>query len=433
MQGTLGHPVAPWAPLVPVAPEGKTRSMRSWGAVAGAVVVVAAGVGTSVALASKGSSGAATPAQAVTDLLGAAQHADVLGILDTLVPAERDALRDGLTNTVSQLSRLGILSSNVSLSNVGGLTLAFHGVKTSTTFLRQDLAAVRVTGGTSDSRVDEAELPLGSFTRSLLGSRLDSVQSKNGNALAGGNGAVVTEEVGGSWYVSLGYTIAEAARHSSGAALPDASASVPPQGSATADDAVRSFFDALTSLNATSMVAVTPPEEMAALHDYAALFLPRAQAVLDGLKQHVTITIDSMQFGDIAQGAGTELVQIKQLGFTVKFGTTTITKPATGCVTLSNSADPSTNQTLCPGQLSQQQQSILSALPSGLQQVITHLQSSHPVEGFVAVDEGGQWYVDPVRTLFTDVDNLLGILTPNDLKDIRDGVSQIRSGTSASG
>lgn len=52
------------------------------------------------------------------------------------------------------------------------------------------------------------------------------------------------------------------------------------------------------------------------------------------------------------------------------------------------------------------------------------------MDGLVAVQENGYWYFDPIRTVFSDIDNLLGILTIQEMTDIEKGISGLQSGPS---
>jgi len=55
--------------------------------------------------------GAATPAGAVSDLFTALGNSDVIGMLDSVAPGERDAIEPGLEDIFGQFKRLGILST----------------------------------------------------------------------------------------------------------------------------------------------------------------------------------------------------------------------------------------------------------------------------------------------------------------------------------
>lgn len=397
--------------------------------VVGAVAVLGAGAAVSVSLAAGGTSSASAPSDAVTNLLSAAQHSDVLGMLDSLEPAERDALKSGVTSLVGQLQRLDVLSSSTNLSNVSGLFVQFHNVTTRTDMLRPDVAAVFITGGTATAQVDPVQLPLGGFSRSVAGGALGPThQLSTTSGISSGQSPIVTVKVGDNWYVSLGYTIAENARRAAGAPMPSPSQAVPAVGAPSPEDAVRGFLDSAAAFDLTGMIKATPPEELAALHEYAPLFLSGAQSVLDRAKAHVSVTINSLGLGTVAQSDGSQLVQVKQLDFSVVVNRHLSVEVAGGCAHVTDSADPMIDQTVCPDQSSS-----VAGLPPEIKQLLQHVRDAHPAEGLVAVQEGGQWYVDPVRTVFTDVDDLLATLGPGDLTAIRNAIGQFSLGLPSSG
>jgi hypothetical protein len=395
----------------------------------GAVAVLGAGAAVSVSLAAGGTSSAGSPAEAVTNLLSAAQHSDVLGMLDSLEPAERDALKSGVTSLVGQLQRLDVLSSSTNLSKVSGLYVQFHDVTTRTDMVRPGVADVFITGGTATAQVDPVQLPLGGFTRSVAGDALGPThQLSTTSGISTGQSPIVTVKVGDNWYVSLGYTIAENARRALGASMPSASQAVPAVGSPSAEDAVRGFLGSVAAFDLTGMIRATPPEELAALHEYAPLFLSSAQSALDGAKSHAAVTINSLDLATVAQPDGAQLVQIKQLAFTVVVDGHLTVQVSGGCAHVTDSMDPTVDQTVCPDQSSD-----ISGLPPEIQQLLQRVRDGHPAVGIVAVQEGGLWYVDPVRTVFTDVDDLLATFSPGDLQTIRNAIGQFSLGLPSSG
>lgn len=437
--GEIG--TAPWADLGPSEPVGAAArgpGGRRVNRAVFALIVVAllvAGVTASFTLARGGSQGAGNPDTAVRNLLAAAQNSDILGVLDTLVPAERDALKSGITETTSQLQRLGVLNSNTDLSNLGGVHITFSNVTTSTTNLRSDLAAVSFTGGTVTSQVDPSQVPLGSFTRSVAGSALSRAKrATTTSPLNSGKAVIMTEQVGGNWYVSLGYTIAENARRSGASATPGPGLpgqAVPATGSGSPQEAVKSFLQSLANLDLQGIIEDTPPIEFAALHDYASLFLPAAEDALAKVKPKLSISITNLSLVSQPLSDGSELVTITNIGLHVTYAQTTVDY-ANGCVTISDGSDPSHNGSFCLKDLSSLAQGAVGQLPPALQKVVQDLRNLHATEGLVAVQENGGWYLDPVRTTFTDIDNLLAAITPADMNDIEHAVVQLRSGSSSS-
>ena len=395
------------------------------------VLVVGAGVATSLTLAGGGTASATTPDAAVRALLDSAQQGDLLGVLGTLEPSERGALEDGISRTTGQLQRLGVLSPDTNLSDISGLHLGFSDIKTSTSYLTPQRAAVTITAGTATTHVDPAQLPLGAFTRSVAGSALARAKpTSSSSAVTTGRSVIVTVQENGSWYVSLGYTLAEDLARNAGQSAPAAAASVPAVGSATADEAIRTLVQSAANLDLTGVIRATPPGEMAALHDYAPLFLSKADGALSKVRSKLSIDVTRLDLADAADGPTSELVTIKGLAFRATYEQYTVSYDGS-CITVSDASDPSNDRHLCP--TASGLDSLLSSLPAPLQPVVNDLRGIHPQEGLVAVEENGQWYFDPVRTVFSDVDNLLGALSLKDMNDIQSLVQQFRSGSLGSG
>ena len=87
-----------------------------------------------------GTSGGKTPEGTVRAIFDSVAHEDVLGVMENMLPGERDALRDPLTHLRDQLVRLGVLKSDFELSGIKGIDLNFANLKFSTTKLSDDVA-----------------------------------------------------------------------------------------------------------------------------------------------------------------------------------------------------------------------------------------------------------------------------------------------------
>jgi hypothetical protein len=100
------------------------RSRRSRVLVGGGVVAVlavgAAGVFAVRQYSGSTQGGAATPTELGAELMTAIEQEDVLGMVDTLVPGERDVMRDPLIDLVAELTRLDVLAEGADLSSIAG-------------------------------------------------------------------------------------------------------------------------------------------------------------------------------------------------------------------------------------------------------------------------------------------------------------------------
>lgn len=158
-------PVAPPA-YVPEAPVGPRRRVRAIVAATAAVAVLAGGVVFAIGnLAS--SDGADSPDAAVRQFFGAISKRDLVGVLDALPPGERESIKEPMLDLISQLKRLGVLSSTLEPGDVPGVSFKIDGLTLETEDVRSDLAVVKITGGTLTSTFDLAKLPLGALIDDL--------------------------------------------------------------------------------------------------------------------------------------------------------------------------------------------------------------------------------------------------------------------------
>ena len=366
----------------PVAP----RSQRSIVVVAvGVVALLASSVFALVAVRADG--GADSAEAAVRDLLEAAAAEDVLGVLDALLPAERDALRSGVVDLTDELRRLEILSSDVSLSRLSGIDLSFEDVDMESTSLGNDRAAVRLTGGTFSTRFDPAALPLGDFVKDLAGEGLSQAEPEtdSGSIAEGDDDAVIVAvRDGGRWYVSFWYSVAEAARAGEGEP-PRRGSGVAAVGAASPEDAVRDFLQAAVRLDVRRLVELMPPDEAAALHDYAPLFLADAEAGAAEARSFFEMTIDPLRL-ESRDTDGGSLVQVRSIGIRGVFGGMTVDY-RDGCVTF---GEAGAEEKVCQDDLG-------ADLPAALEPLMK-LRTSQPDLGFVTVERDGEWFVSPTRT-----------------------------------
>ena len=194
-------------------PERGRRSKWIVGAAVAAVVAVgAAGVFAVANLSGSTAGGSDDPADLGTELLNAIEGEDLLGIIDVLVPGEREALGEPFVELVTELQRLEILAET-DLSDIAGLDIELTDevVRTRTTNV-DDIVNISLSADVTVS-IDGAELPIGDL---LTDNMPDDM-------LADVRGTSVTENdqldisltgvrQDGRWYFSLLHTVAELAR-----------------------------------------------------------------------------------------------------------------------------------------------------------------------------------------------------------------------------
>jgi len=335
-----------------------------------------------VAVAALSTSQTNSPQDAVTSLLNAAAAGNVAGILASIDPVEASALSGPLSQTVDDLKNLGVLDGSADLNAVSGISATFTKLGMRTTAIdpsRSDLAAVTFTGGTATLNVEVGELPLGSLVAGFLKGRGLDAESVQRSAPLGGPGAAahpfVTVQRNGEWYVSIGYTIAETARLHAG--LPFPTTPVPAVGAASAVGVAQTLVSAATAGDARRLVELLDPDEMEAAHDYGDLFLAKLPAASPS-----PVTVTSLGLATSPVDGGT-LVTVQDFSATVHGDVVSLT--SAGCFVASGPDVPGGTKQRCE--------------PAG-----SNLLAGY---GIVAVQRGGSWYLDPLRTVADDAEHII--------------------------
>jgi hypothetical protein len=390
---------------------------------AAALFVVGGGAFTAGQLdALSGSSGGSkTPEAAVEAMLDSLSANDVLGVLDHLVPGEREVIRDATVDYVDELSRLGVLSDDLDLSGVPGFEFSHDGMTYEVEQANDRVWLVDITGGEITLGANVADLPLGEILFDRL--EMDEVDPIDTTTIdiaeeAGDTQlkvAVVEED--GEFYVSSFYTVAELAAASEGYSLP--ATPVAAAGAATPEEAARAMIDAAITLDAERLIELTPPDEMAALHDYGPILVELAdealaesdiESQLDGW----TISVDALDFEQVEVTGGVKLLplRIAVSATNVDGGEfeVSVAKVDETCVDYSITAtevrsDDSTDEASASGRRCAAD--IYEAfdgadVPIEVQRIAERMVGQLGQVGVATVQVDGQWYVSPSRTV-TDV------------------------------
>lgn len=347
--------------------------------------------------------GADTPVAAVQRLFDALGDEDALGMLETLLPSERDTLVDPIQDVTRELGRLGILSENLDLGAIPGIELEFSGLRFSAREIASGVSVVGLDAGSVRYSVDPAKSPLGSFVRQFMSEEDNKVQSGSDTLSADDEVSIATIKQGDKWYVSLWYTVAEGARMAAGAPVPAFGNGIAARGAASPEAAVEAFIRAGVLLDVRRLIELTPPEEMRALHDYAPLFIDAAEAGAREARNHYSAEVSVLKLAGTQTG-NSALVKVDELEFSFEIPGLGMAAEYDGqCVTIRGGFfGGDTPQRQCG--------SGLGGVPvPGLPALAT------PEIGFVAVREGGQWFVSPTRTL---LDGLVATLEVLDRKDL---------------
>jgi hypothetical protein len=296
-----GAPLGPEAPLTPdggPAPSGSKGKLVA--VVVGALVLVAAGIFAITRLGGGDASagGADSPeaaGQAVLDALG---DEDVLGMIDVLLPGERETMRGPVSDLAGELTRLEVLSDDASLSDVGGVDVVFATTAVDVEPTNaEDVVNLRMHGDVSVA-VDGEALPIGDIVYDNVPEADPAEVTVEAPEPVAFEVPITAVRKDGRWYVSLFYSVAESARAEAGFDIP--ADPIVPTGGDSPEDAVDAFLAGTEALDLRAIVASLNPDEFEALQRYGPAFLDEAQQEID--TAGVELTLDEADYD--VQGDG---------------------------------------------------------------------------------------------------------------------------------
>ena len=413
--GADGAPVPPGPPIT----TGKHRG-RLILAAAAVVVVAAGGTVSYVALSSSSSNGAKSPQSAVQSIVSDINKSDLIGVLNDLAPGERDALVKPVTEAVNQLKRANVLQGTADPSSVTGLQVAL----TNLTFggspikINDHVQIVQITGGSVRINADLTRVP---FTKNFLDAAFPGGVSNVHNtttvdiatAIKNNGGKpvrIAVQKVGGTWYPSIAYTIADSAANQQ---VPSANDAIPAVGASSSTEAVKQEITALIGGDYRKAIQLLSPDETAAVHDYGGLILAKASHTTAPFK------LTDLQLTSTAIDGG-QRVTLQKISF--EAGDTTGTVAIDGSCVDATIGDQ--HNRLCAEDLVSAALSGLQAL--GLSDKITDQQRQALADvvgavgkiGVDVVQVGGFWYVAPARSLLDEFNVILSGLHGDDAAQI---------------
>jgi hypothetical protein len=412
---------APTATVVPTGTAGK----RSKGKVVGGLIAVVALVGAGGFAVSKivagDEGGAANPTEVGTRLMDSLAAEDALGVVDLLLPGERDMFRQPLIDYVDHLKRLEIVDETADLGKIGGVDIAFEDVQVDTTETNvDDISDIRITA-TSSAAIDGAAVPIGDLLidEAFGGDRPDLDSEPQESDV---DWKLATVKRDGRWYLSAFYSIAENAR-AGGDDIPDSP--IVARGADTPDGAVQAIFDAVDDLDLEALIAALNPNEAEALQRYAPMFIDSAQQELDDLD--AKIAFSDTKFTVIGDG-DRRTVTVDGFDMTVTAdGTETSIETADGC-TVVTSGDDTFNTCELGGTIDEGLGVLGLDDNEDLKSLITTVQEAFsdmkPV-GITVQNVDGKWFVSPVGTYYDILLATLAALDKDELTAIIDGVKKV--------
>ena len=428
-QAFVPHDGEPTATVVPAGSHGK----RGRGKVVGGLVAVVAWVGAGGFAVSKivagNDGGAASPTEVGTRLMDALADEDALGVVDLLLPGERDTMRQPLIDVVDNLKRLGVVDGTASLDTVGGLDIAFDAVQVEPTATNvDDVSDIRITA-TGTASVNGDTVPIGDLLiDEAFGGQRPNLDSAPANADVDWKLATVKD--GGRWYLSAFYSIAENARNG-GDDIPKSP--VAPRGADTPEGAVQAIFDAVHDLDLEALVADLNPNEAGALQRYAPMFLDSAQSSLDDL--NVKIAFSNVKFSVSGDG-DRRIVAVDGFSMSADTGDGKVTVETKGdCVVITSNdthtdtCDAASSIDTALGTLGLNDNDDVKALVKTVHDAFSDVGPT----GITVQQVDGKWFVSPVGTVADILLAELKALDQGELTAIIDGVKKVVDSLSSGG
>ena len=237
--------------------------------------------------------GAETPEALADEMLGAMEGEDVLGLVDLMLPGERESLGEPMIDTVAELQRLEILSSDLDLGSLDGFDIMIEQHTTEVEQLGVDDIVMLHMSADATVTVDGDAIPMGAVITDRLSE--DDIDQMRGSSVTESElleMSMAAVEHDGAWYLSLWYTAAEAARAE--AEVGDIPADgIGAVGADSPEGVVDLFAEHVAALDIRGIVQLLDPAEAEALQRYAPLFLGEAERVadeIDGVEIRVTDT-----------------------------------------------------------------------------------------------------------------------------------------------
>jgi hypothetical protein len=423
---TVPNPTVPLPPVVtasvPVVDSPTPRRSRGKviGAIAGVGALLAAGTFAVVSIAGNDSDGGASSPEAVgLQLFEALGNEDVLGVIDLLLPGERETFRQPVIDLFDNLRRIEVLDPSASLGKVGGVDFEFSDLQVNTESTGADDIVKVVVDGSVSSSVDGTKVPIGSLLIDEVfdGERPDMTMETQTDEVGAATFAAVERD--GRWYLSLFYSVAEGARGDS----PVPASGVQADGADSPDGAVDQLLSALEGQDLAGIIATLDPTEAEALQRYAPLFLDEAQQAFRDAE--ITWSITDRTY--TVEGSGSRRnVDIDSFTFQASSGnddSSLSLKYADGCASFE--LDGETTST-CEGDSGQLGALIGDAgiadeeATQNLADAVERAFEGYSPQGIAVHEVDGQWYVSPIRSGFDFYNGILATLDKQEITDIID-------------
>ena len=387
-----------------------------------AAAVVAVAVGATVTVVALNSSeepvpvGAPNPTAAAMNLVSTLGKGDIAGLATTLVPAEANFVRDQLNDTVNELKRLQVLNSDAKPEDVAGVEITTKDLKfddANAERVNDHVTITKLVGGTVTVNTDFSKIPL---TKQFLeAAHLDvsdkapktqtidiakEIQEEN----HGEPVRIATVNVGGQWYPSVLYTVADYALQDAHESWPKQG--IAAQGAASPNEAVQQFAQAAVDRDVAKMIALLPPDELGALHDAGPVLVDKLGPARPTGAKIATLETDSSEV------TGGTKVTLRKLTVQAPDGETYSIERQGDCFQLTGEGQ---SKKMCVDDLTSQISG--SSMPPQVQGALQHLVGGLLKNGIgvVTTQVDGKWYFSPFRSFGELELTALRSLTPDDV------------------
>ena len=421
---------APTATVVAANTVGKRGKGKMIGGLLAVVALLGAGGFAVSKIVAGNDGGAANPTEVGTRLMDSLAAEDVLGVVDLLLPGERDMMRQPLIDMVDNLKRLGVADGTANLHKVGGLDISFENVQVEPTATNvDDVSDIRITAtSTVVGRWQEGADRSASHRRGIRrhASRREQPDAVVGSRLAPGDGQ--------TWRTLVPQRVLLDRRERSqgcGRRHPRE----PHRGARCRhpEGAVQAIFDAVDDLDLQALIAALNPNEAEALQRYAPLFIDKAQRLVDKLK--VNIGFSDTKF-TVAGSGDRRTVTID--GFKMHFskGSQDVTVELKGGCTVVTVGDTTTDSCASGNSIDSMVKALGLDDNNDVQSLIKTVRAAFadmkPV-GVTVQNVGGKWFVSPVGTGADAILAVMAALDKGELTDIIDGIKKVSQTLSVNG
>ncbi len=381
-----------------------------------AALAIAGGGAFAVKTALSDPAGPDSPEEAVSQLFEAVDNDDLFGITDVLLPSERESLIEPSLGFLKQLQRLELVDTDLDPEAQSEFDFTVADLEVSTTAIGDGVARARIIGGTISVEGNSADLPIGDVITDELnqvtptGLLFEQIVDFGEDDLS-----LVLVEEDGSWYVSLWYSVAEAAREEAGKAAPDFGNGLTPIGADSPEGAVESLVARMVDLDVEGSIGMLDPAEFRALYDYAPLFLGDARDGVEEIRQQaddsgVAWSLDRLDLSS-SDGSGRMVVTIDGGAASAQFDGESFSIDVTdGCIT---ALGPDVDEQFCEG----------DAIDPELEDFGLDFFSelSFDAGGVTVVERDGRWFVSGMPTIIGFYTDLLAEMEPSDIQNFIDG------------